>query len=397
VTTMTTRSTDPVASESMAGANPWRRLFGSLRSSGLLMVIALIAVVLEASTNGLFLSPRNLTNLAVAAAVTAILASGTVPIMVTGNIDLAPTAAVAMTGLAVAWLGTKAEQGIAVTILGALGLGLLIGLWHGVWIVFGRVPSFIVTLGSLLGLGGLAIALTSGQTLPVSPGVVEISAAVVPPVITAVVGALLVAGTALFALQNHAARKVGRSPASMTRDVVVPTVKVAAVMVAVLAVATSYQGFPLPVAIVVVVATAVNIWTKYTPSGRKLYAIGGNPRAAVLAGIRTGRYVMAAFLVQGLFYGIAGILSVSYVASASPSGQTGLELAVITAAVIGGTSLFGGVGTVFGALLGTLLTASLQNGLQLRNVDGSYVQIIIAFVLLVAVFIDIRARASAST
>jgi D-xylose transport system permease protein len=179
---------------------------------------------------------------------------------------------------------------------------------------------------------------------------------------------------------------------SLVRIVGGPILRTAVVVGVVLYVSLSYLGLPIPVAVVGFVAVLYNIAAKYTPFGRRLYAIGGSERAAVLAGIDVRRQVFVTFLLQGILYAVAGLILVAYVASAAPSAESGLELDVITAAVIGGTSLFGGAGTVAGALLGTLLTTSLSNGLQLMNVTSSYESIVIGVVLLFAVLIDIRAR-----
>jgi D-xylose transport system permease protein len=363
-----------------------------LRTSGLIVVIIAVFIAFQILTHGLFLSSRNLTNLGVQGSITAVLAVGVVLVMVTGNIDLSPGSTVAFSGLAAAYASTKMGMSAPLTVIVTLALGMIIGVWQGLWVTVGKVPSFIVTLSSLLAIGGLALALTSGETLPASASMLWIADGTLPNWLTILLSVLLMAGVVAFGYREYSARIAAGMDGSTVQTVVGPIIRMAVIVCAVLYVSLSYQGLPVPVAVVAVVAVALNVAAKHTPFGRRLYAIGGSERAAVLAGIRVSRHVFATFVLQGMLYAVAGMILLAYVASAAPNAESGLELDVITAAVIGGTSLFGGAGTIAGALLGTLLTTSLQNGMQLMNVDSSYESIVIGVVLLVAVLIDIRAR-----
>jgi D-xylose transport system permease protein len=381
----------PGADPAPLGRLPWLRV-GALRTSGLIVVIIAVFIVFQILTDGLFLSSRNLTNLGVQGSITAVLAVGIVLVMVTGNIDLSPGSTVAFSGLAAAYASTKLGMSAPLAVIATLALGAVIGVWQGLWVAVGNVPSFIVTLASLLAIGGLALSLTSGETLPADPSLLGIADGTLPNWLTIVLSAVLMAGVVAFGYREHSARFAAGLGASLARTIAAPTVRMAVIVGALLYISLSYQGLPVPVLIVAVAAVLVNVTAKHTPFGRRLYAIGGSERAAVLAGVQVGRHVFVTFVVQGVLYAVAGLILVAYVASAAPGAESGLELDVITAAVIGGTSLFGGTGTVAGALLGTLLTTSLQNGMQLMNVASSYESIVIGVVLLVAVLIDIRAR-----
>jgi len=157
-------------------------------------------------------------------------------------------------------------------------------------------------------------------------------------------------------------------------------------------VAFSYRGAPLPVVILGGEIAAITFFMNRTRFGRHLYAIGGNPDAARYAGINAKLHSFGVFAAMGLFYGLAGMLLVSRIGVAVPTAGTGLELTVIASAVIGGTSLFGGVGTATGAVIGALLLESLNNGMGLMNVESSFQMIVNGLVLLVAVYFDLRGR-----
>jgi ABC-type xylose transport system permease subunit len=157
-------------------------------------------------------------------------------------------------------------------------------------------------------------------------------------------------------------------------------------------IAATYRGIPLPVVLVLAVVATTGGVLRYTAFGRRLYAIGGNRSAALLAGIDIRRQVTIVFAAMGALYGLAGLMLVARLSSAPPTAGQGLELNVIAAAVIGGTSLMGGRGTVGGAVIGALLMESLANGMSLMNLPSSYQSIAVGLVLLLAVYVDVRGR-----
>ena len=157
-------------------------------------------------------------------------------------------------------------------------------------------------------------------------------------------------------------------------------------------VSLSYQGVPLPVAIMATVVLSASFVLGNTRFGRQLYALGGNREAARLAGINVRRSTFSVFVIMGLLYGVAGMVHIARIGAAEPAGAQGQELLVIAAAVIGGTSLSGGRGTVIGAVLGALLMESLNNGMSLMNFPASYQLVTLGAVLLLAVYIDVRTR-----
>lgn len=362
------------------------------RSLTLLAVLVLVAVVFQIITDGLFLSSRNLTLLSVQVAITAILAAGIVMIMVPAHIDLSIGAAVALTailtGIFVRDLGVSAPVAVAMT----LAAGALIGVWHGFWVAIMGVPAFIVTLGSLLALRGLALLLTEGETVSPGSAITPIASTFLSTPLTIAIFAALLGGFVLMLLRERAARLKAAVSAPLARTVVLPGLLLGIICVGAAVVAVSYRGMPLPVLILLVVVVAISLLLRQTTFGRHLYAMGGNPEAARFAGIKMRRNTFIIFAGMGVLYGVAGLILVARLGAAPVNAAQGLELNVIAAAVIGGTSLLGGIGTVAGALMGALLMESLNNGMSLMNLPTYWQQIAVGLVLVVAVFLDVRSR-----
>jgi ABC-type xylose transport system permease subunit len=274
-----------------------------------------------------------------------------------------------------------------------IAAGMLIGAWHGLWISRLGVPAFIVTLASLLALRGAALVITGGSTTSHGGVLSFVAASNLNGLWVAPILAVLVIGYAWLRISDRRARiaATGRSE-SLVSSVIMPVLGLGAVCGGAATVALSYRGAPLPVVILTCLLVALTALTGRTPFGRRLYAIGGNLSAARYAGIDIRFHCFVTFVIMGALYAVAGMILVSRIGVAVPTAGTGLELTVIASAVIGGTSLFGGKGTVSGAVIGALLLESLNNGMGLMNVESSFQLIVNGLVLLVAVYIDIRGR-----
>jgi ABC-type xylose transport system permease subunit len=371
-----------------------------LRALSLIGVLLIIWIAFQVLTDGLFLSPRNLTTLAVQVAMTAILASGIVMIMVQGHIDLSIGSAVAFTGM-VATLLVDPTRGIGLTtspwIIIPLTLlaGVAIGIWQGLWVAWLGVPAFIVTLASLLALRGAALTITGGSTTSHRGSLSFLAADFISAHWAALFLLLLVIVFGVLRFRDRSARKAATGQElSIVASVVLPVVLVGLIAAAAGLIAFSYRGAPLPVVILIVILASISFVMSRTTFGRRLYAIGGNLAAARYAGINIGWHCFATFIAMGALYGIAGLILVSRIGVAVPTAGIGLELTVIASAVIGGTSLFGGKGTAAGAVVGALLLESLNNGMGLMNVESSFQLIVNGLVLLVAVYLDLRSRRS---
>ena len=360
----------------------------------MIAVLIFIWIVLEMLTGGLFLSARNLTNLSGQVAITAVLAAGAVLVMVPGYIDLSLGATVAASAVVAAFASTVYGFGFWPTVLVTVGFGVVLGFWHAYWIAWMHVPSFIVTLASLLAIRGVSLVITNAETISPSMDMLVISDASLPPLgsIVVLLGMWLI--FSLLQWREWRAQVSAGVPASFKILVLLPAVSVGAVSFLGMIIAANYRGIPLPVAIVLAVVAFTGGVLRYTPFGRRLYAVGGNRQAALLAGIDIRKHITVVFAAMGALYGVAGLMLVARLSSAPPTAGQGLELNVIAAAVIGGTSLMGGRGTVAGAVIGAVLMESLANGMSLMNLPSSYQSIAVGLVLLFAVYVDVRGRGS---
>lgn len=366
------------------------------------MVFALIAIWIyfHYSTDHIFLEPRNFSNLMRQTAVTGVLAVGMLMVIITGQIDLSVGSVVGLAGgvaaIAQGWLG----WGLAPSLAAGIVVGLAIGAVQGTLTAYINIPAFIVTLGGLLAWRGVILGLSRGETIPLRlPGFKSIGQDYVGPMIGWVIAAIAVIAIVWLTInRNRARRRFGLTMPRMTTTVariLIPSL----VIMGFIYLMNSYElapgryaGIPIPVIIFLAIALAGAFVTQNTTFGRYLYAIGGNPDAARLSGIDIRRHLLAVFCIMGALTGVASIIYTARVGSASPDAGQLLELDAIAACVIGGTSLMGGRGTVFGAILGALIMASLDNGMSLKNVEPYMQNIIKGAILVIAVGLDMAGR-----
>jgi D-xylose transport system permease protein len=396
-----------------AGLRGWRALEVEPTSLALVAVLAAVWIGFDVATEGLFLSPRNLVNLAIQSSVVAIMATGMVLVIVARHIDLSVGSVLGVTGMLAALVQTQvipadSAWGAPLAVAVALAAGAAIGAWHGFWVAYRGVPAFVVTLAGLLIFRGSAYLVTDGATLaPLGDAYVRLGGGA-----DGSIGAgasWLLAALALVAL--GAAQLCGRAgrrrhgiPRRPPWAEAVRFVAAASLLLGFVAVTHAHplpgsdvpRGLPAPVLILALVAACMGVLAHRTRLGRHVFAMGGDPDAAALAGVDVRRTTLAVFVVMGLLAGVAGVLTSARLAAGSTSMGTLAELSVIAAAVIGGTSLAGGVGTVAGALLGALFMQSLENGMVLLGVSSALRQIAIGLVLVAAVWLDVRARGARS-
>ncbi|HYX29080.1 MAG TPA: sugar ABC transporter permease [Pyrinomonadaceae bacterium] len=376
-----------------------------LRTSALrayTMLLALIVIWLffqwatidAAHPYGIFLGAINFSKLLQQTAVTGVLAVGMLMVIVSGNIDLSVGAVVGLAGGIAAM--SQDRLGLAGCLAAAIIAGLVIGALQGALTAYVNIPSFIVTLGGLQAWRGVILKLSKGATIPVElPFFRSLGRDLVDPRIgfgLALSAIVLIIFTNLRrqrARQRHGLKTI--SAASMAARIVVPSI----VIIAFIILMNKAGGLPIPVIFLLAVALAGAFLTANTTFGRYLYAIGGNPDAARLSGINLKRYILAAFCLMGALAGLASILHTARVGSASPDAGTLMELDAIASCVIGGTSLMGGRGTVFGAVLGALILASLDNGMSLLNVENWAQYVVKGGVLVAAVGFDMYGRSKA--
>jgi D-xylose transport system permease protein len=396
-------------------ASKWARLLARLeldaRPVGMLVALAIIWIGLDRLTEGAFLTPRNLYNLSVQSSVVGVMACGMVLVIVARHIDLSVGSVLGFTGMAVAVLQADGLAGGAawswpLAVIAGVTLGALIGVWQGYWVAYRGLPAFVVTLGGLMIFRGAAYLLTDGRTVaPLAPAFARLGGGVDGALGATWSIALGLGGAVLIALHRLRARRHrvhhGFAPlpvwAEATR-IALPILALATFVAVVnahtLPRSDVSRGIPIPVLILGAVALSVNVLARATRFGRYIFAMGGNPQAAALVGIDVKRVTLMLFVLMGALCGVAAVITTARLGAGTSSMGTLAELAVIAAAVIGGTSLAGGVGSVAGALLGALIMQSLENGMVLLGLSSAFRQVGIGLILIVAVWLDTAYRGS---
>lgn len=354
----------------------------------MLGALALLWLALAWVSDGLFLSPRNLVNLAVQASAVGVMACGMVLVIAARQIDLSVGSVLGVAGMVIA--GLSVEGGLRgaplpwpVALLAGLALATAIGAWHGAWVAYARLPSFVVTLAGLLVFRGAAWLVSDGRTLaPLAEGYTRIGGGLSGTIGAPASWCLAV----VVSLGLLAARKRAALPA------IAALIVFAAIANAVPGPDGSGAGIPVPLLVLGAVAFGVHVLATRTRFGRHVFAIGGSPLAADLAGIDVRGVTLRAFALLGALAGVAAVLTTARLGAGTNSMGSQAELAVIAATVLGGTSLAGGVGSVGGAVLGALWMQSLENGMVLLDVTSALRQVVIGLVLLAAVAADVRSR-----
>lgn len=363
----------------------------SLNLQVFVMLAAIVVIMLffTFTTEGAYLSARNISNLLRQTAITGILAVGMVFVIVSAEIDLSVGSMMGLLGGAAAifdvWLGWPLPLTIVVTLLA----GVLLGAWNGWWVAYRKVPSFIVTLAGMLAFRGVLIGITNGTTVaPTSDAMSLMGQSYLPGGLGFGIGAV---GLMLFVAWQWRRRarraQMGLPVASTSGDVTRQSIMAIIVLGAVYLL-NDYRGVPTPVLILTALMLAGMFMATRTAFGRRIYAIGGNIDAARLSGVNVERTKMAVFAINGLMVAIAGLILSSRLGAGSPSAGNIAELDAIAACVIGGTSLAGGIGSVAGAVMGAFIMASLDNGMSMLDVPTFWQYIVKGAILLLAVWMD---------
>ena len=360
------------------------------------MVIALLLVwgIFTIFTGAKFIEPRNLSNLFLQSATVAIIAVGMVWVMVAGHIDLSVGSLMGFCGAIVAVLITNFNWNPIFAILATLVVGILIGIWQGYWIAYRGVPAFIVTLAGMLIYRGGVLGVASKTISPNSPSFAAIGQGYLPALfgstpgfngLSAIVAAAAIILYNIYALRSRASRiKYGFSVPPWSRQILIQLVYSIAIGL-IFGIMVFYMGIPYAILIIMILVLVFSFVSSNTSFGRYIYAIGGNREAARLSGINVAKTNMYIFIVMGFLSAVAGVVFTARLNAATLGAGTSMELDVIAAAVIGGTSTLGGEGTVFGAIIGALVMSSLDNGMSLMNLDVTWQYVVKGLVLLLAV------------
>lgn len=404
---MTTASTPASTPPKKGGLADIRKVFGggqsSLRQFGILGSLIVIIVIFQIWTDGLTLSPTNLINVVNQYSYILILAIGMVMVIIMGHIDLSVGSVAAFTGIIVAKSMAEWNLPWPLAIVLGIAVGAAIGAWQGFWVAFVGVPAFIVTLAGMLIFRGGNQLIGQSTTTPVPQEFGVIGAGYLPElalplpfnVLTMLLG-VLGAGWIVwheFRLRSTQ-KKLGSEQAPVWVSVVKVVVLAGVILWAAWLFATGRPGtsFPISGIILVVLVIVYSFVTNNTIFGRHIYAVGGNRLAATLSGVKDRRVDFFVMMNMSVLAALAGMIFVARSTASGPQDGNGWELDAIAAVFIGGAAVSGGIGTVIGSIVGGLVMAFLNNGLQLIGAGADVVQIIKGLVLLLAVAVDVWSK-----
>jgi D-xylose transport system permease protein len=382
----------------------WRRTGIDLRLALMSVLLVAMGMVFNVLSGGVFLSPENLYNVAQQTAVVGIVSTVMVLVIVARHIDLSVGSVMGFVGVLIAYLQYTAGWSWPAACLAGLAVALLVSIYQGWLTAMLGVPSFVVTLGGLMSFRGAAFLVADGKTQPVNDEFFQrLGGGYDGGIGTAATWAL--AGFVALVLfvrmvQKRRARARHGMPNEPLWLALLLTAVPALVVLGFAAVMNSYQiaskeapqGLPIPVLIWAVVAVVLSFIVHRTRFGRYVFAMGGNPDAAALVGIPVKRVTLMLFALLAVLVTVAAIVSIARLNAGTNSLGTGMELYVIAAAVIGGTALAGGTGSIFGSVLGALIMQSLDSGMLLLDVPIGKRMVIIGQVLIVAVVFDVLYR-----
>lgn len=388
----------------------------------LILVMILFEIAIQSTGHGSLFSPSNFTNIIYQNSYVIILAVGMLFLIIgCGNIDLSVGSIVALVGAVAGVLMVNNEYNIYMSMALCLLLGIVIGAWHGFWIAYIRIPSFIVTLAGMLLFRGLALIVLDGITInPFPADYLTMFTSYFPSFDSVYFQEQLASGL------SRAEVRAGMSAIVFSKTMTVTAVIVIAYLVGiiysrvskikkgyeveplyaflfqhVLALAAiiascvllgENKGIPVILILIAVVVIVYAFIANKTVVGRRIYALGGNEKAAKLSGVNTSRLLFLSYVNMGLLAAVAALVCVARFNSASPMAGTGYELDAIGACFIGGASAYGGVGTVGGAVIGAIFMGVLNNGMSILGIDANWQKAVKGLVLLAAVVTDVMSK-----
>jgi len=378
----------------------------NIRSYSMFIILVLIMVIFAFLTNGINLSPRNITNIFFQYSYVLILAVGMVQVIIVRGIDLSVGSVCAFVGALSAMI-YNTGVGMPITLAASILIGMGIGAWHGLWVAYAKLPAFIVTLAGMLLFRGLTLTVTRVRPISliddyyrrISTGTLDGALGldrIGPYYPMALVFAIVF--IALF----FAVEFIGRRT-KIANDFEVPPLplfiaKLVVISLLVLWLAerfARFRGLPNVVIVLGITVFVFHFVLNHTVLGRYIYAVGGNDRSAKLSGINSELVTFIVFVFMGSLAGLAGVIFTGLMNTALPSAGNLFELDAIAAAYIGGVSAGGGIGSVIGVIVGGIVMSAINNGMSLMNL-GHHLQLVVkAFILLLAVFYDIYTRRKA--
>ena len=395
MTDTTTQTSEQAAGHGKSG---WQFLKGHLREYGILIALVVIMAFFQVATGGILLKPVNLTNLILQNSYIVIMAVGMLLVIVCGHIDLSVGSVLGFIGALAAVMIVNWDLPWLLAAVLCLAAGAAIGAAQGFWVAYFRIPSFIVTLAGMLVFKGLTLWLLAGQSVgPFPPEFRLISSGFVPDLFGGEDLNLfsLVAGTAVAALllwlaiRTRARQVAAGAETEPFAFFAGRNALIFGALVYMSWLMADFRGLPNVFIVMALLIAVYSFLTSRTTFGRRIYAIGGNEKAASLSGINSKRLTFLTFANMGMLAALAGLVFAARLNTATPKAGVAFELDVIAAVFIGGASMSGGVGTVVGAVVGAFIMGVMNNGMSILGIGIDWQQVIKGLVLLAAVIFDV--------
>ena len=374
-----------------------RFIKANIREYGMLLSLILIMVFFQVATGGILFKPVNLTNLILQNSYIVIMALGMLLVIVAGHIDLSVGSVVGFIGAVAAVLMVQFHVHFFITAILCLVLAGAIGAGQGYFIAYLKIPSVIVTLACMLVFKGLALYILHGQSVGPFPKEFQLlSSGFLPSfeaegfnTLSLLIGIVVTALVIYFNFRDRQNQSKHGTAEEPTLFFIGRNILIAAGFVLFSYLLASYKGLPNVLIVMFALIVLYAFVTSSTTIGRRIYALGGNEKAARLSGIRTERLTFLTFTNMGVLAGLAGLIFAARLNTATPKAGLGFELDVIAAVFIGGASASGGVGKIIGAVIGAFIMGVMNNGMSIMGIGIDLQQVIKGLVLLAAVCIDV--------
>ncbi|MEI6289935.1 MAG: multiple monosaccharide ABC transporter permease [Chloroflexota bacterium] len=374
----------------------------NIREYGMLIALLAIMVFFQFQTGGILFKPVNITNLVLQNSYVITMALGMLLIIVSGWIDLSVGSVVAVVGALAGVLMVRYHFDWMLTVLISIAVGAAIGAFQGYWVAYLKIPAFIVTLAGMLIFRGLTFILLQGESVgPFPRGFQNISSGFIPDIFngslngkpfhitTILIGVILSIILIIIDFRARQTQKKYGFEVTPFYFFVAKNILITTAAMGLCYLMASYKGLPNVLVLLFVLITGYAFVTTQTIIGRRIFAMGGNEKAARLSGVNTSRLLFTTFVNMGVLAALAGLIVAARLNSSTPNAGDGMELDVIAACFIGGASASGGIGTVIGAVVGAFLVGVLNNGMSIMGLGIDWQKVVKGLVLLAAVLFDV--------
>ncbi|HND49556.1 MAG TPA: sugar ABC transporter permease [Anaerolineales bacterium] len=377
----------------------------NIREYGMLIALIVVMIFFYFVTDGILMKPINITNLVLQNSYVIIMALGMLLIIVSGWIDLSVGSVAAFIGAIAGVMIVKWGWNWGLVIAICIFVGGLIGAWQGYWVAYLKIPAFIVTLAGMLVFRGLTLVMVRGEAIgPFPEGFRNISGGYIPDffhyegfhLTTIIVGIIVSIFLILSDMRTRKNQEKYGFEVTPLYFFIIKQVLLTAAVMGFCYLMASYKGIPNLLVIMFPLVAIYSFITTQTVLGRRIYALGGNEKAARLSGVNTQRLVFLTFVNMGALAALAGTVVASRLNSSTPNAGEGFELDVIAACFIGGASASGGIGKVIGAVVGAFLVGVLNNGMSILGVGIDWQKVVKGLVLLLAVLFDVYNKSKSS-